>query len=74
MTKNFNELIFISQINRDGSGVSNITESYLDCMKDDYFDLICLSMTERTFIAFNMNVFIVKLKDEPRIKPSNRLR
>lgn len=44
-------------------------ESYLDAMltnhlmKDEYFELHCLSLTEITFIAFNFNAFVVRLKD-----------
>ncbi len=66
--KKADQLEFISQINRDGSGVSKIDESYLNSMiknkfmKDDYFELHRLSLSEDTYIAFNFNAFVVKLK------------
>ena len=69
MKKKAHELIFISQINRDGNGTTPVAESYLDAMltnhlmKDEYFELHCLSLTEITFIAFNFNAFVVRLKD-----------
>jgi hypothetical protein len=68
MKKKASELIFISQIKRDGSGLCKINKSYLKemlenpIMKDELFELRCLSMTEKTYIAFNFNVFLVKLK------------
>ncbi len=60
------ELIFISQIERDGSGVKPVPEKYINFMikEDEYFDLIRLSITEKTYIASNFNLFVVKLKRE----------
>ncbi len=68
MKKKAHELEFISQINRDGSGTKEVAPSYLRDMlenpmsKDDDFKLHCLSVTEKTFIAFNFNAFVVRLK------------
>lgn len=62
MNKKGKELIFISQINRDGIGVQIVDKEYIKYMKNDNFELHNLSLTKKTFIAFNMNVFIVKLK------------
>lgn len=68
MKKKARELEFISQINRDGSGTTEVRESYLlamlenPLMKEQDFELHCLSITEKTFIAFNFNAFVVKLK------------
>ena len=68
MKKKAYELEFISQINKDGLGTTKVKKSYLKAMienplmKDEYFDLHCLSLTEKTFIAFNVNAFIVKIK------------
>ncbi len=68
MKKKAHELIFISQINRDGSGTIKVEESYLKSMlenkfsKDDKFKIHCLSITEKTFIACGFDSFIVKLK------------
>lgn len=70
MKKKAYQLEFISQINRDGSGTHPVSESYLkamlenDLMKKQYFELHCLSMTEHTFIAFNFNAFVVRLRGE----------
>jgi hypothetical protein len=69
MKKKAHELEFISQINRNGNGASKVKESYLKSMlnnplmKDEDFELHCLSMSEKTFIAFNFNAFVVKLKN-----------
>jgi hypothetical protein len=68
MKKKANELEFISQIKRDGSGTTKVKKSYLksmlenSLMKNEDFELHCLSLTENTFIAFNFNAFVVKLK------------
>ena len=70
MKKLAKELIFISQINSDGSGTTPVKESYLKAMlentlmKDDKFKLCCLSLTEKTFIASGFNSFVVRLKTE----------
>jgi hypothetical protein len=69
MKKKADELIFISQINRDGSGTMPVRESYLKAMKentlmkDEDFKLHRLSISEDTYIAFNFNAFVVKLKN-----------
>lgn len=68
--KKAHELIFISQINRDGKGVSKVSESYLKSMlenrlmKDSDFDVRVLSLSEKTFIASNFNSFVVRLKED----------
>ena len=68
MEKQARELEFIGKIKRDGSGVTKVSKRYLKAMlenplmKDTYFKLHCLSLSEKTFIAFNINVFIVRLK------------
>jgi hypothetical protein len=68
MKKKAHELEFISQIKRDGSGTTKVKKSYLktmlenSLMKDEYFELQCLSLTEKTFIAFNFNAFVVRVK------------
>jgi hypothetical protein len=62
------ELEFISKINRDGSGTEPVDERYLRAMlenpimKKEEFELHRLSLTAGTFIAFNFNAFVVKLK------------
>jgi hypothetical protein len=68
MKKKAHELDFISQIKRDGSGTTKVKKSYLKAMlenslmKDEYYELHCLSLTEKTFIAFNFNAFVVRVK------------
>jgi hypothetical protein len=68
MKKKASELEFISQIKRDGLGTTKVKKSYLKTMlenplmKDEEFELHCLSLTEKTFIAFNFNAFVVKIK------------
>lgn len=68
MEKKAHELIFISQIRRDGSGTSKVSKSYLKAMlenslmKDEYFYVRHLSISEDTYIAIGFNSFVVKLK------------
>ena len=68
MEKVARELIFVSQIKRDGSGTFPVPESYLKemlentLMKDDPFSLRRLSITEDTYIASGFNSFVVRLK------------
>lgn len=68
LRKKAEDLIFISQVNRDGLGTSSIPESYLKAvienslMKDELYDLHSLSITNGTFIAMNFNAYVVKLK------------
>lgn len=72
MKKYAKDLVFISQIKRDGSGTSPISKEHLDFLlerdnksnNDEYFTLHCLSLTEKTFIAFNFNAYVVRLKEE----------
>ena len=68
MKKVARELIFISQIERDGSGTIPVPQSYLDSMltntfmKDEPFYVRRLSITENTYIAMGFNSFVVRLK------------
>ena len=68
MKKLAHELEFISQIKRDGSGVTKVKKRYLKAMCENpsmnEFELKCLSITEKTYIAFNFNAFIVRIKSE----------
>lgn len=71
-TKKGKELEFISWIKRDGSGTVMIggewdkestpkidDMSYVD---EENFNIACLSLTEKTFIASGFNSFVVRLK------------
>lgn len=55
------ELDFISSINRDGSGTKPVTDDYKYMMNNDQFEINCLSISEKTFIASGFNSFIVKI-------------
>lgn len=73
MKKTPSELIFISQINRDGSGTTPLSEKYQKAMAQnplmikEKYKLIQLSMTENTFIAHGFNAFVVKIKPKPAV-------
>lgn len=62
------DLIFISQIKRDGSGTYPVPKDYQDAMlknkfmKDELFCVRRLSISENTYIAMGFNSFVVKLK------------
>ena len=57
------DLIFISKICRNGLSVDVInSQSDYNYLKDTEFNLFCLSLTEKTYIAHGFNSFIVKLK------------
>ena len=58
------ELEFISQIKRDGSGTLEVKKTYLKYLLEanDDFECYCLSLTEKTYIAFNFNSFVVRFK------------
>jgi hypothetical protein len=68
MFKKASELIFVSQIKRDGSGTNKVAKSYLEAMLEnslmekETFHLIRLSITENTYIAHGFNSFVVKIK------------
>lgn len=55
------ELIFISRINRDGSGVT-ICEN-MDYLSKTKFRMSSLSLSNKTLIACEMDSFVVKLKN-----------
>ncbi len=55
------ELIFISQINRDGNGTTQVTETPEHLLKES-FAINSLSLTNKTYIASGFNSYVVKLK------------
>ena len=62
------ELIFISQIKRDGSGTKKVFKKHVkflttnkSAMKDE-FEINRLSISESTYIASGFNSYVVKLK------------
>ena len=72
------DLIFVSQIKRDGSGTHPVEESYLrameenELMKNDKYKLNSLSITEETWIASGFNSFVVKVKDIEDLRRKNK--
>jgi len=67
MTKKASELIFVSRILRDGSGVQQVTveqQKELENAKyvDEEYELNSLSLSNKTFIASGFNSYVVKLK------------
>lgn len=63
MKKKANELEFISIINRDGSGTEIIKEDHIT-KQDAEYDLHCLSVRHKTYIALNFNAFVVRIKEQ----------
>ena len=63
MTKQGKELEFICRILRDGSGVAKInSQEEVSHVQDTNFKMVCLSITEGTWIAAEFNVYVVKIK------------
>lgn len=56
-------LLFISQINRDGCGVSAVSEETIQAMQNERFEINCLSITYGTYIASGFNSYVVKLNE-----------
>ena len=69
MKKKANELIFISQINRDGSGTTPICP---ELKSTESFKIHKLSLIGKTYIAMGFNSFVVKLREEKE-KPKSGL-
>ena len=56
------ELIFISRILRDGTGVEMIeSQDEVEHLRETSFDLMCLSLSHSTYLASSFNSYIVKL-------------
>ena len=66
MKRKAHQLDFISQIKKDGSGVVEVKQSLIDFMilREETLELRRLSITEDTYLAFNVNVFVVKIKNK----------
>jgi len=56
------KLIFISQINRDGSGTTKVSSDYRKLLQNDEFTIRRLSISQETYIAMGFNSFVVKVK------------
>ena len=55
------ELIFISNIARDGSKTSDLTNTDMSHLNDTVFVLNSLSITNKTYIACEFNSYVVRL-------------
>lgn len=65
MKANGKELIFISRILRDGTGVDLIEDQDLMMhVRETVFDLSSLSLTQKTYIASEFNSYVVRKKEE----------
>lgn len=65
MKKQGKELIFISRILRDGSGVEEITDQHqCSALDKTTFQMSRLSLTYDTWIASEFNSYVVKLKKQ----------
>lgn len=69
MKKQAKDLIFISRIKRDGSGVQSVDRDKI--LETEWYDLTPLSLYYGTYIASNMNVFVVRLKNDEMKKLIN---
>jgi hypothetical protein len=60
------ELVFISQIKRDGTGVDIITSIQNEELQNDtidkWYELNSLSITNKTYIASGFNSYVVKIR------------
>lgn len=63
MKKWGHELIFVSRINRDGSGTSTCNKKTIEWYQDEIFEIKTLSLSEKTYIASGFNSFVVRLKN-----------
>ena len=66
MKRKTNELYFISRIQTDGTGIEICQKQPRTLSKEglDWYKLQVLSLTEKTYIASNMNTYVVKLKGD----------
>ena len=55
------ELIFISNIARDGSKTSDLTNTDMSHLNNTAFALNSLSITNKTYIACEFNSYVVRL-------------
>lgn len=60
------DLKFISVIHRDGSGTTNVENDDMSHYDNDYFRMSHLSLSRGTYIASEMNSYVVKLKNKEK--------
>lgn len=57
------ELIFISRIDNDGYMLSIVSFKFEKSLKNEEFTLVPLSISQKTYIAFGMSAFVVKIRN-----------
>lgn len=60
--KKGSELEFISWILRDGSGTKPVDKDMVKNLNDTEFTCICLSISQKTYIACEFNLYVVRFK------------
>lgn len=60
------DLIFISRIERDGSGTAAISSDHRKMISDEAFNMNCLSISNETWIASGFNSYVVRLTTRTR--------
>lgn len=58
------ELIFISNIHRDGSGTTDVSKVNMSHLDKTSFRMSSLSITNGTWIASEFNSYVVKFKQQ----------
>lgn len=58
------DLIFISNIHRDGKGVTDLTTTDMSHENNTDFEINSLSISKKTFIASEFNSYVVKKKNK----------
>ena len=56
------ELIFLSHIKRDGSGITDISKENMSHLNETDFYLKRLSITHQTYIVCEFNSYVVRLR------------
>ena len=56
------ELVFLSHIKRDGSGITDISKENMSHLNETDFYLKRLSITHQTYIVSEFNSYVVRLR------------
>ena len=68
LTKEAKDLVFISRIKRDGTGIIPVGENLKELLasnpvaSNETYKVFCLSKSQNTYIAIGFNSYVVKLK------------
>ena len=55
--------MFISRIDNDGYMLSIVSFKFEESLKNEEFTLVPLSISQKTYIAFGMSAFVVKIRE-----------